>query len=160
MDVLDAGRYRLTYRLAIEHARSNALDVNVVAGGDGTLVVDRLAESVDHPADHAFAGGHGHDLPRALHLVTLFDLGVFAHDHYADLVFFQVHGDSGNAVPEVEQLAGHDFVQAVHAGDAVTDRDDRAHFIHRNFGLVVLDLLANELRDFICFDLSHIYLKF
>ena len=63
----------------------------------------------------------------------------------ADLVFFQVHGDAGNVVRELEQFAGHDFVEAVDAGDTVAQRDDRADFVDRDLGFVVLDLLADQL---------------
>ena len=52
---------------------------------------------------------HAHDAAGALDLVALFDLGVFAQQHHAHLVFFQVHGDAGNAVREGEQFAGHDL---------------------------------------------------
>src|SRR5262249_26446771 len=155
VDGFDSRGHGLTHRLAVNHAGGNALDRYVLAGGDGTFVVDGQAQGVDHAANHAVAGGHGHDLPRPLDLSALFHLGIFAHDHHAYLVFFQVHGDSGDAVAEVEQLAGHDFVQAVHARDTVAQRDNGSDLVHRDLGLVVLNLLANELRDFVCFDLCH-----
>ena len=75
--------------------------------------------------------------------------------HHADLVFFQVHGDAGNAMREGEQFSGHDFVEAVNAGNAVAQRDDRADFIHGDLGFVVLDLLPDQLCDLVCFDLCH-----
>ena len=34
-----------------------------------------------------------------------------------------------------EQFAGHDLVEAVDAGDAVTERDDRAHFVDRDLAI-------------------------
>ena len=63
--------------------------------------------------------------------------------HDADLVFFQVHGDAGDAVREAEQFARHDLVEAVDAGDAVAEGDDGADFVNRDFRFVVLDLLAD-----------------
>ena len=48
---------------------------------------------------------------------------IFAQQHRAHLVFFQVHGDARNAVRELDQLAGHDLLQAMDAGDAVAHRD-------------------------------------
>ena len=92
---------------------------NELVGLDRALVVDRLAERVDHAADHGFADRHAHDASGALDFVAFLDLGVFAQQHGAHLVFFQVHGESGNAVRELEQFAGHDFVEAVNAGDTV-----------------------------------------
>ncbi len=73
---------------------------NELVGVDRALVVDGLAERIDHAADHGVAHGHAHDAAGALDLVALFDLGVLAHQHHADLVFFQVHGDAGNVVRE------------------------------------------------------------
>ena len=54
-----------------------------------------------------------------------------------------------------EHLAGHDLVQAVNARDAVADADDRANFIDRDGLFVVLDLLAQNFADFVCFDICH-----
>jgi hypothetical protein len=56
---------------------------------------------------------------------------------------------------EGKQLSGHNFVEAVDASNAVTQGDDRAYFIHRNLGFVVLDLLPDQLRDLVCSDLCH-----
>ena len=113
------------------------------------------AERVDHAADHGVAHGHAHDASGALDLVAFFDLGVFAEQHDADLIFFQVHGDAGYAVGEGKQFAGHDFVESIDARDAVAQRDDGAGFVHGDLGFVVLDLLADQFRDFVCFDLCH-----
>ncbi len=128
--------------------------MNLIAG-DGALVVDGLAERVDHAADHGVAHGHAHDASGALDFVAFFDLGVFAEQHHADLIFFQVHGDAGHAVREREQFAGHDFVESIDARDAVAQRDDGASLVHGDLGFVVLDLLADQFRDFVCFDLCH-----
>ena len=126
-----------------------------LVGGDWALVVDGLTERVHHAADHGVAHGHAHDAPGALDLVAFLDLGVLAEQHRADLVFFQVHGDSGDAVRERQQFAGHDLVEAVHAGDAVAQSDDGADLVHGDRGFVVLDLLADQFRNFVCFDLCH-----
>ena len=126
-----------------------------LVGGDGALVVDGLAECVDHAADHRIAHGHAHDLAGALDLVAFLDFGVVAQQHGADLVFFQVHGEARHVVRELEQFAGHDLVEAVDAGNAVADGHDRADFVDSNLGFVVVDLLADELRDLVCLDLSH-----
>jgi hypothetical protein len=46
-------------------------------------------------------------------------------------------------VGEAEELSGHDFVEAIDAGDAVAEGDDGANFVDRDFRFVVLDLLAD-----------------
>ena len=109
----------------------------------GPFVVNGLAERVDDATDEGVADGHAHDAAGALDLVAFFNLGVFAEQHHADLIFFQVHGDAGHAVREAEQFAGHDLVEAIDAGDAVAEGDDRAHFVDRDLRFVVLDLLAD-----------------
>jgi hypothetical protein len=43
----------------------------------------------------------------------------------------------------------------MNARNAVADADDRADFIDRNGLLVVLNLLAQNLADFVCLDIRH-----
>ena len=88
-------------------------------------------------------------------LVAFLDFRVFAQQHRAHLVFFQVHGDAGNAVRELDQLAGHDLFQAVNARDAVAHRDHRADFGDIDRAFVILDLLAQNAGDFVRSNLSH-----
>ena len=128
---------------------------NVLVGVDRTLVVDGIAQRIDHAADQGIAHRHAHDAAGAFDLVAFFDFGVFAQQHHAHLVFFQVHGDAGDVVREGEQFARHDLVQAINAGDAVANGHHRADFIDGDLGFVVVDLLANELGDLVCFDLRH-----
>ena len=54
-----------------------------------------------------------------------------------------------------EHLAGHDFFQAVDARDAVADGDDRADFVDGHRLVVVGDLRAQNLCDFVRFDRCH-----
>ena len=155
VDGLQSGGHRLTYRLAVDDAGRQALNRNVLIGIDRSLVVDGQAKRIDYAADHGVADGHAHDAAGALDLVALFDFGVFAHQHHAYLVFFQVHGDAGHVVRELEQFARHDLVEAVDAGDTVADRHHRADFVDRDLGFVIVDLLADELSNLVCFDLCH-----
>jgi hypothetical protein len=60
-------------------------------------------------------------------------------------------------MPEVEQLAGHHFIQAVHAGNSVSQRENGTHFVHGHLGLIVLNLFTDKFCNFVCFDLSHVY---
>src|SRR5712692_10181631 len=43
----------------------------------------------------------------------------------------------------------------MNARDAVTHADDRAYFLDRSGLLVILDLFAQNLTDFICLDVRH-----
>ena len=90
----------------------------------------------------AVAHRHGENLAGALDLVAFAELGVVAQDDGAHLVFFKREGEAGDAVREGEQLAGHDLVEAVEAGDAVAEGGDGADFVDLDLGVVVRDLLA------------------
>ena len=96
--------------------------------GDRALAVDRLAERVDHAAEHLVADRHRDDAAGALDRVAFLDLRVVAEEHGADAVLFEVQRDAEDAVRELEHLAGHRALDAVHARDAVADRDDGADF--------------------------------
>ncbi len=64
---------------------------------DRTFVVDGLTERVHDTADHGLADGDAHDASGALDFVAFLDFGEVAEQHGADLVFFQVHGESVDA---------------------------------------------------------------
>src|SRR6266704_2023828 len=63
--------------------------------------------------------------------------------------------NSVDLVRKGQHLAGHDLFQAMNARNAVADADNRANFVHRNGLLVVLNLLAQNLADFVCLDVGH-----
>ena len=53
---------------------------------------------------------------------------------------------------ELEHLAGHGVLEAVHARDAVADRDDAADFGDVDIDGVAADLLADDLGNLVSFD--------
>ncbi len=99
-------------------------------GVDRPFVVDRLAQRVDHAADHGIAHRHAHDAAGALDLVALLNFRVFAQQHHANLVFFQVHGKARHIVREGEQFARHYLVESIDTGDAIADGHHAADFVH------------------------------
>ena len=121
--------------------------LRIVLGGDRALAVDRLAERVDHAADQRVADRDRGDLAGALDLIVLADLLVLAEERDADVVLFEVEDDAADVVRELEQLAGHGAGQAVDARDAVTDGEHGAGLDDRDLLVVLLDLLADDLRD-------------
>ena len=155
VDGLQSGRHGLTHWLAVDHARSQSLQGNELVGGDGTLVINGLAERVHNATDHAVAHRHAHDASGPLNLVAFLDFGEFAEQHDADLIFFQVHRDASHAVREREKFAGHDLVESIHAGNTIAQGDNGSGLVHGDRGLVILDLLANQFRNFVCFYLCH-----
>ena len=69
--------------------------IGSAAGGDGALAVQRLAQRIYHAAHHGVAHRRGHDRVGALDRVALFEsCGVFAQQHGAHLIFFQVQRDA------------------------------------------------------------------
>ena len=96
------------HRLAVDNAGRDALDGKILRGGDGPLAVDRVAERIHHAANQRFADRHRHDAAGAADLVAFLDLREVAQEHRADLIFFQVQRDTGDAVGELDQFAGHD----------------------------------------------------
>ncbi len=123
VDRLEPGLHRLLHRLPVDDAGGEALDREELLGLDRPLAVDRLAERVDDAAEHRVADRHRDDAAGALDLVAFLDLLVVAEQHGADAVLFEVQRDAEHAVRKLDHLAGHRPLDAVHARDAVTDRN-------------------------------------
>ena len=155
VDGLDAGLQRLTDWLAIQHARCDALQRVALLGGDPALAVHRLPQRIDHPADQRFAHRDGHNRVGALDDVAFLQLLRFSEEHRTDFFLFKVERDAENVMRESEHFAGHDLLQAMHARNTVADADDRADFIDRDGLFVVLNLLTQNLADFVGLDIRH-----
>ena len=121
-------------------------------GRDRALAVDRLAERVDDAAEQLVADRHRDDAAGALDRVAFLDLRELAEEHGADAVLFEVQRDAEHAVRELEHLAGHRVLDAVHARDAVADRDDAADFGDVDVDGEAADLVADDLGDLFGFD--------
>ena len=149
VDRLQPGLQRLLDRLAIDHAGSEALDRQELLRGDRPLAVDRLAERVDDASEHLVADRHRDDAAGALDRIAFLDFLVVAEQHCADAVFFEVQRDAEDALGELQHLAGHGPLDAVHARDAVTDGNDGADFGDVHFNGVAADAVADDLGDFV-----------
>src|SRR5207245_374374 len=152
---LDAGLQRLANGLAVEYARCYALQRIALPRRDRALPVHRLAQRIDHAANQFLAYGDGHNRVRALNDVALFQLLRFAAKHHANLILFEVQRDADNVVRKGEHLVGDDLLKAINARDAVADADDRADFVDRHRLFVVLNLLPQNLADFVRFYIRH-----
>ena len=105
------------------------------------LTVDRLAEGVDHPTEHAVADGDRQDPAGGLDRLALLDVVDVAEDDGADRRLVEVEGEADRAVLELEQLVDGGVGKARHAGDAVADLGDaadRARLERRREALEVL----------------------
>ena len=105
--------------LTIDDARREPLDRHELLRRDRALAVDRLAERVHDAADQLVADRHRDDAARALDDVAFLDVRRVAEEHRADALLFEVQRDAEQAVRELEHLAGHGALDAVHARDAV-----------------------------------------
>ena len=145
---LETGLDRLVHRGARDDARRLHLDAAALGRLDRALAVDRVAEAIDDAAEQALADGDVDDGAGALDAVAFLDLGVRAEDHDADVVRFEVERHALHAIGEFDHLAGLDLVEAVDAGDAVTDRQHLAGFRDFRLGAETGDLVLDDLGDF------------
>ena len=152
VDGLDPGLQGLPDGQPVDDAGRQALDDLWTSALIGPFAVERLAERIDDAADEGRPGGDLHDPVGPLDEVALLDQVAFAEEHGADAVLFQVQGQAEDVARELEQLVVHDPVQAVDAGDAVADRNDRPDLPDIDLGLKAFDLLLDDLADFVCFD--------
>src|SRR5215475_1554273 len=148
IDRLQPGLHRLVHRAARNDARRLDLDQAALGGRDRALPVDRIAKRIDHTAQQALAYRHVDDGAGALDGVAFLDVAVFAEDHDADIVAFQVQRHALDAARKLDHLAGLDAVQTIDARDAVADRQHLAHFGDLGFGAEIGDLLLENGRDF------------
>ena len=140
VDGLDARRERFVHRLARYDARGLEFNLSGFGGVDGTLAVDRVAESVDHAAKHGFADRYFDDAASALDDVAFLDLARLAHDGDTDVVFFKVEHHAAKAVAEFDELACECIVEAVHTGDPITSGQHCAGFCDVDLAIVLADL--------------------
>ncbi len=140
---------RLFHRLAVDDARRQALDRRRLLRDDRALAVDRLTERVHDAAEQFVADRHRDDPPGPLDRIAFLDLRELAEQHGADALLFEIQRDAEDAARELEHLAGHGVLHAVHARDAVANRDDAADFGDIDVDREASDLLANDLGDLV-----------
>ena len=152
VDGLEAGLERFLHALTVDDAWRQSLDGRELLGVDRALAVDRLAERVDHTAEHLFTDGHRDDATRALDRVAFLDVREVAEEHRADAFLFEVQCDTEHAVRELDHLAGHGVLDPVDARDAVTDRNNATDFSHVDVDGIAADLVADDLGNLFGFD--------
>ena len=113
----------------------------------GPLPSIGLPSAVDDAAEQRLADRHVHDGAGALDGLAFLDVAIGPEDHDADVVLLEVQRHAAHAGLELDHLAGLDAVEAVGAGDAVTDREDLAHLGDFGFLAEVLDLLFQDRGD-------------
>ena len=120
---------------------------------NGALSVDRLAERVDHAADHRLADRNGNDPARALDDAALVQPGIAAQNDDGNGILFQVERHAILAVFKLDQLIGHALVKTARPGDTVADEDDRTGFILLDLLRILLDLCFYDFRNLFGFQI-------
>ena len=122
VDRLQAGQHRLGHRLALDDAGRLVLGRARLGRLDLALAVERVAERVDDPAEQRLADGDVQQATGALDGVALGDVLPLTEQHRADVVGLEVERQAGHVVRQIEHLERHAVLEAVHAADAVGDR--------------------------------------
>ena len=82
--------------------------------------IQRLSQRGDDMAKQRVPDRDLHHAAAAPHRIACLDLAGIIQQHSAYRVFFQVHRDAAHRMRKIQQLAGHDILQAAYAGDAVS----------------------------------------
>ncbi|MNL45705.1 hypothetical protein D3C87_1683720 [compost metagenome] len=122
---------------------------------DRTLAVDRVAQTIDHAAEQARTNRGIHDGAGTLDDVAFLDGAVGPEDHDADIVGFKVEGHALDAARELDELTGLHIVEAIDAGNTVTDGKHLTNFGNLGFLAEILDLVLEDRRDFRGFDVHY-----
>jgi hypothetical protein len=149
VDGLEAGLQRLLDGLAADDARCFHLDAPAVLRLDGTLSVDGLPERVDDATHDGLADGNVGDAARALDHVTLLDARRIAEHGDADVVLLEVQHQAEDVARELHELAGHRTFETVDTSDTVAAREHGAGLGDQSRSVEVLDLLLDDLGDFV-----------
>src|SRR5205807_8273810 len=107
-----------------------------------------IAEGVDDAAEQAGADGNVDDGAGALDDVAFLDVAVGTEDDDADIVGFEVERHAADTAWEFDHLAGLDIVEAVDAGDTVTDGQNLADFGDLGLLAEILDLVFQNCGNF------------
>ena len=135
-------------------ARNNArrFDVHLLTlsfnTNEGALAVDGLTQGVEHAAQQAFANRNRHNLTQALNGVAFLDRAVFAENHDADIVALKVEGHTLNAAWKLNHFARLDAVEAIDAGDPVTNGQHSTDISNSCFSTKVFNLILQDRGNF------------
>ena len=144
IDGLQAGRHRLVHRFTGDDARCLDVDAGALLGLDRAFAIDGIAQTVNDATEQTFADGNFNDGAGALDGVAFLDGAVVTEDHTADVVGFEVKGHAADTAGEFDHLAGLHLVEAIDAGDAVTDRKHLADFRDLSLLAEILDLILKD----------------
>ncbi len=147
VDRLEPRVHRLLHGLPLDDAGRLELERPALGGLDRAEPVERVAERVDDAAEQAGADRHAHDLAGAADRLALLHVLPLAEERGADVVLLEVERDAGHAVLELEPLERDAVLEAVDAGDAVTDLEDGADLREVGLDVELLDPILEDRGD-------------
>ena len=147
VDGLQPRLERLLHGLALDDAWRLELDRTALLRLDRTLAVERIPERVDDAPDESLADRHARQEARPLHRLALLDLLPVAEERGAHVVRLEIEREPGHAVLELEHLHGEGVLEAVHAGDPVTDLQNGSDLAEARLDVEVLDPLLQDRGD-------------
>ena len=159
VDGLDARLHWLANRRPLGHAGGERLHRAAEIGDHRPLAVERVAERIEHAADHRVTHRYGEQPAGALHLVPLSDLQVVAENDHADRVLFEIERQADDPAGELDHFACHHAREAPDAGDAVAHLKHAADLPDVDARLVADDFLAKNGCDFVG-QVCHEYSRF
>ena len=139
-------------RLPLGHAGGVGFDQPALGGDDRPAAVQRIAQRVDHAAQHGLAHRHGEQPAGAADLVAFVDGEEIAEDDHAHGVFFEVEGQAVDAAGELDHFARHHAGQAVDARNAVAQLDHAADLADVDARLELLNFLLDDGSDLVGFE--------
>src|SRR5206468_5611636 len=144
VDRLEARLQRLLDRLAVDDAGRLELEQPALCRLDRRPAVEGVPERVDDPPDQLLPHGDARHPARPPRGLALLDLIPWAEEGGADVVLLKVEGEAGHSVLELEHLHGHRTLEAVDAGDSVSDLEHGADLGQVGLDRVVLDALLED----------------
>ena len=125
VDGLQTGLQRLADRLPVDDPRGLAFERHRGQFSlDAAESVQRVAQRIDHAADHGLPHRDRSDPPRPLDVLAFLDQVGRSQEDSSDIVLFEVHHHAHDTACEFEEFAGFRAGKAVDAGDAVADLQD------------------------------------
>ena len=91
--------------MAVNHTGRFAVEGHeILLTLDVTTSVKRISQRADDTAEHVLVDHDGGDTTGAFHAVAFFNAFGRTENHGTDIILFEVHGYSHNAVVEFNQL--------------------------------------------------------
>ncbi len=136
------------HRFARHDAGSLDVHTGTLLGLDRALAVDRISKRVNDAAQQFRTNRNVHDGAGPLDDVAFLDVPVGTENHDADIVGFKVERHAANSAWEFDHFTSLDIVEAVNAGDTVTDGQNLTNFGNFGFLAEILDLVLENCGNF------------